>query len=84
MIELYHAESCPYCVKVIEYLEHAGIPYVSKPISLFQSSSLKEELKRLGGKTQVPFLVDPARNIKMYESDDIIAYVKEHYVPHIP
>jgi glutathione S-transferase len=64
---------------VQEFLEEEGIAYVSKPISLYKSSPLKEELKRLGGKTQVPFLVDPDRNVKMYESEDIIAYVREHY-----
>jgi glutathione S-transferase len=53
---------------------------VLKPVVLGSSSSpVKEELKKLGGKTQVPYLVDPERNVKMYESDDIIAYVEEHY-----
>ena len=32
-----------------------------------------------GGKRQVPFLVDDERGVSMYESADIIAYVKEHY-----
>ena len=30
----------------------------------------------MGGKRQVPFLVDTDRNIQMYESDDIIEYLK--------
>ncbi len=80
MIELYHAERCPYCVKVRVFLEQQGIAYVSKPVPMGSASSgLKEELRKLGGKTQVPYLVDPERNVKMYESDDIIAYVTEHY-----
>lgn len=80
MIEIYLAERCPFCVKVRVYMEQKGIPYVLKPVVLGSaSSSLKEELKRLGGKTQVPYLVDPERGVKMYESDDIIAYVEEHY-----
>lgn len=80
MIEIYHAESCPYCVKVRQFLENEGVAYVSKPVSLFKSSPLKEELRKIGGKTQVPFLNDPDRNVQMYESDDIIEYVTEHYV----
>lgn len=80
MIQLYLSERCPFCVKVRNYMEQKGIPYVLKPVLLGSGSSeIKEELKRLGGKTQVPFLVDPVRNVQMYESDDIIAYVEEHY-----
>ena len=84
MIELYHAENCPYCVKVRVFLEQQSVPYISKPISLSRMTPLKEELKALGGKTQVPFLVDPERGVKMYESDDIIEYVRQHYVRQTP
>jgi glutathione S-transferase len=80
MIELYHSEYCPFCVKVRAFLESAGIAYVSKPVPLGGTSKLKEELRAIGGKTQVPFLVDPERGASMFESDDIIEYVQEHYV----
>lgn len=80
MIEIYLAERCPFCVKVRVFMEQKGIPYILKPVVLGSATSeVKEELKRLGGKTQVPFLVDPERSVQMYESDDIIAYVEEHY-----
>ena len=36
----------------------------------------EDSLIQLGGKRQVPFLVDRDRNIQMYESDDIIEYAK--------
>ena len=84
MIEIYHSDGCPFCEKVIRFLEQEKIPYVSKLISLYSSSSVKDELKRLGGKTQVPYLVDPERNERMYESEDIIEYVREHYVRRNP
>ncbi len=81
MIELYHAERCPYCVKVRYFLEVESIPYVSKPVPLGSASTpLKEELMRLGGKTQVPFLVDPEKGMKMYESDEIIEHLTKYYV----
>ena len=76
MLELYHSENCPYCVKVRVFLEEQGIPYVSKAFPLGRNSALRDELIRIGGKGQVPFLVDPDKSVKMYESDDIIAYVK--------
>ena len=34
-------------------------------------------LIKLGGKKQVPFLDDKENNIAMYESDDIIKYLKK-------
>jgi glutathione S-transferase len=33
----------------------------------------------LGGEDQIPFLVDTARDVTMYESDDIVDYLEEHY-----
>lgn len=36
----------------------------------------EEALIKIGGKRQVPFLVDKDRNVQMYESSDIIEYVK--------
>jgi glutathione S-transferase len=84
MFELYHAESCPYCVKVREFLENEGVAYISKPVSLIKTSPLKEEMKQLGGKAQVPFLNDPGHKAMLYESDDIIDYVRRHYVRRNP
>ena len=77
MIELYHAETCPYCVRVRQYLEDHAVAYISKPVPLSGTTPLKDELKKIGGKTQVPFLVDAEAGVKMYESADIIAYVKK-------
>jgi len=81
VIELYHSENCPYCQKVRLLLEGRGIAYVSKPVDLCRSTPIGETLKKIGGKIQVPFLVDPERGIQMYESDDIIAYILRNCVP---
>lgn len=80
MIEIYHAERCPYCVKVRAFLEESGVSYISHPVSLRSDSPIKEKLKSIGGKVQVPFLVDPSKDTKMYESDDIIEYVRGNYL----
>ena len=37
------------------------------------------ELRERGGKVVVPYMVDPAREVEMYESRDILAYLAEHY-----
>lgn len=39
------------------------------------------ELETRGGKRQVPYMVDPERNVEMYESLDIIDYVARTYAP---
>ena len=36
----------------------------------------EEALIQSGGKRQVPFLIDRDRNVQMYESADIIEYLK--------
>jgi glutathione S-transferase len=79
MIELYQSEGCPFCVKVRLAFEQMEVSYVSKSMPLRVDSAFKQELIKLGGKTQVPFLHDPEKNIKMYESNDIIDYVRETY-----
>ena len=79
MIEIYQSEGCPFCVKVRVALEQMGVSYISKSMPLRVPSNFKEELLKLGGKSQVPFLHDPEKGIKMYESDDIIEYVRETY-----
>jgi len=37
------------------------------------------EMENIGGKDQVPFLVDHQRGVEMYKSDDIVDYFEEHY-----
>lgn len=79
MIQLYIDPRCPFCVRVTDHLEARGIAYEPKQVSAFGSSEVRDELIALGGKSQVPFLRDPERDVQMYESADIIAYVDEHY-----
>lgn len=73
MIELFILENCGYCRKVMAYLDEHNIPYTKINIADKQN---EEALVRIGGKRQVPFLVDKERNVEMYESNDIIEYLK--------
>lgn len=73
MLNLYVLESCPYCIKVMKFLDDKNVDY--KKINIENKKS-EENLIKLGGKRQVPFLVDSDRNIQMYESNDIIEYLK--------
>lgn len=72
MLLLYKMDGCPYCEKVLKYMEEKSLQFraldISDPVNL-------DELLHLGGDEQVPFLVDTEHNAKMYESEDIIQYV---------
>lgn len=55
------------------YLDEHNIPYKKINISDKQN---EEMLIKMGGKRQVPFLVDKEHNVELYESNDIIEYLK--------
>ena len=73
MIDLFVLENCPYCKKVMNYMDENNMKYNKIDIS---NKASEESLVNIGGKRQVPFLVDNDRNVQMYESSDIIEYVK--------
>lgn len=77
MLKLYTFAACPYCEKVRTAFEEMNIDY--EEILAEKGTEQGEELRRMGGKLQVPYLVDMHRGVQMYESDDIIAYAKKHY-----
>ena len=80
MLELYQMDHCPYCVKVRGVLQELGLEYISH--DALPGTEERDRLVRLGGKQQVPFLVDnvnPENHVMMYESDDIIRYLREKY-----
>ena len=73
MFDLYILKTCPYCKKVIEFMDENNIKYSLKDVA---NSDKYNELIKIGGKSQVPFLVDNNNNVKLYESDEIIDYLK--------
>lgn len=77
MLILYYRPSCPFCQNVLGEAETLGVQFRLKNISA--DVHLVEELIEKGGKKQVPFLVDTEREVSLYESVDIMAYLDEHY-----
>ena len=76
MLILYVKTGCPWCRKVLNTGEELGIAFEEKNIA---DDAVAEELIKRGGKRQVPYLVDSERNIEMYESADIDAYLRAQY-----
>ena len=75
-MELFIYETCPFCLKVMDAMKGMGYKE-GEDITLVDAhqEENKERLMTLGGKLQVPFLVDG--DTTMYESDDIIEYLNQ-------
>ena len=73
-LTLYIRSSCPYCVKVTNYLKKHGkkIPTVD----IGKDKGGKADLIRIGGKQQVPCLIIDGE--ALYESSDILQWLKTH------
>ena len=76
MLTLYTRIGCPYCAVVLHELDELALPFTEKSID---DEAVAAELIELGGKQQVPYLVDSDRNVAMYESADIAEYLVETY-----
>lgn len=73
-LELYIMPGCPYCHKVLAFMERHDITLPLHDITANPDD--RATLARVGGKVQVPCLfVDGA---PLYESDDIITYLESH------
>ena len=69
---LYFKPTCPYCIKVLRFMQGADIECEMRNTL---EPGIAEELIAIGGKRQVPCLVIDEQ--ALYESDDIIAYMKD-------
>ncbi len=81
MLRIYQTTFCPYCIYVRQELQRLGLEEDTdfNLIDANHGSLHREELLALGGKSQVPFLVDG--DVKMYESTDIVSYLNKKYGP---
>ena len=77
MLTLYMKPTCPFSAKVMGAAEELGVTLELKDVKNNQEFS--DELIALGGKRQVPFLLNSDSGEKMYESDSIIDYLKKNY-----
>jgi len=77
-IILYEFEGCPFCRKVREAVSMLSLEVTFRPCP--QGGAFRKEIKNeYGAKATFPYLVDPNTGVKMFESDDIIAYLFRVY-----
>jgi glutathione S-transferase len=77
LLELYDYEGCPYCRKVRERLCELDLDVLVLPVA--HGSPRRDDLAQLGGRVQVPYLLDPNTGAALYESEDIVAYLDDRY-----
>ena len=75
--ELYYYETCPYCQKVLRAMHELGIEDAIALKNIHRDAEADATLVRVGGKRQVPCLFVDGE--PMYESDDIVAYLKREF-----
>lgn len=78
---LYEYDASPYCKRVREIINILDLTVEYRPCPGARQSSFSTELKEMTGKQTVPYLVDPNKNISMFESNDIINYLVSTYGP---
>ena len=76
-LELYNLEGCPFCAIVRDILDELGLDYVVHEVPGMRF--LRSAVRKISGQSNVPVLIDPNRDVILPESEDIIAYLREHY-----
>ncbi len=75
MFTLYYKPTCAFSQRVIQMAENFNIELELRDVS--ESEEALTELMAKGGVSKTPFFVDTETNISMYESSDIIDYLRE-------
>ena len=74
-LELYKFDTCPYCQRVMKYIDSTGrTDIIYKDIR--RDAEAEKALISVGGKRQVPCLFIDGK--PLYESLDIIKWLEEH------
>lgn len=76
-LELYSFEISPYSRLAREALCELEIPYVLHNVG--KGSAKRAAFGALSGKVMVPYLVDPNTGTSMFESAEIVAYLRRTY-----
>ena len=78
LLKLYEFEGSPFCRRVREVLTLLNLDYEVFPCPK-GGTKYRKIVKETGGKLRFPFLVDDNTGLSMYESQDIINYLFQHY-----
>ena len=71
---LFIRHTCPYCVRVLDYMDEAGIKLPLRDLN--SDAGATSTLLEVGGKVQVPCLFIDGK--PLYESLDIIDWLRDN------
>lgn len=77
-VVLYEMENCPYSRRVREALSILDLDADVRPCPRGETHH-REELKSIGGREQIPLLVDPNTMEVLYDADKIVSYLFRTY-----
>lgn len=80
-LELYHFNTCPYCLRVRRAMDRLRLPIVMRDIHVDEAA--RRALIAGGGRQTVPCLHihDSAQEAWLYESADIVRYLEQRFGP---
>lgn len=83
MLKIYQFPACPFCQIVLRETRKLGLEEGSdfELISASRGTPGRDEVVEKGGRSQVPFLVDEEVGVQMYESADIVEYLRRKFAP---
>lgn len=76
-LELWSFEASPFCRIVREVLCSLELPYVLHNVA--KGSPRRDAFVERSGRMQVPWLLDPNRDVQLFESADIATYLEKTY-----
>lgn len=76
-VEFWAYEGSPFCRIVKEVLNELEIPHIQRTCA--RGSPKRDVLLKKVGHFQVPYIEDPNTGVKMFESAEIIDYLKKQY-----
>lgn len=74
-LELFYKEGCPYCRKVLDFLEDSELE-PPELLEINENEAARQRLEEVGGKVQVPCLFVDGE--PLYESDAIIEWFEKN------
>jgi len=76
-MKIYYFPECPFCQRVLAKIKELGIEDQVELVVAYRGTPASKEVRKLGGKVLVPFLVDG--DVMMYESAEINKYLEEKF-----
>lgn len=72
MLTLYYKPGCQFCQRVLDAGKELELTFNLKNV---RDEDVMDELVDIGGKDQVPYLIDDEGPVEMYESSAIVTYL---------